>query len=302
MITNLCRIIKYGLQGFFRNGWQSMATLSVITLTLFVFLSLILFNVVANNAITVLRDKIDVSVYFQQETPEDNITNVQKSLESLLEVKSVKYISRSEALAAFQERHKEDIIINQALQVLQENPLSASLNIRANDPKDYPIIASYLNQENIKSMIDQVTYGQNQLVINRLASIVDTAQKVGIGLTVALAIIAILVTLNTIILNIYSTRDEISIMRLVGAGNKFIRGPYIVQGMLFGIIAAVLSMALMAPLLSLISPYMKVLMPEMTLSSYFYGSIFSLLGYQIMFGIALGVVSSVIAVSRYLKL
>ena len=302
MVTNLYRIIKYGLQGFFRNGWQSMATLSVITLTLFVFLSLILFNVVAKNAITVLRDKIDVSVYFRQETPEDDIANVRKSLESLSEVKAVKYISRSEALSAFQERHKEDAVINQALQVLQENPLSASLNIRANDPKDYPIITSYLNQENIKNMIDQVTYGQNQLVISRLASIVDTAQKFGIGLTVALAIIAVLVTLNTIILNIYSTRDEISIMRLVGAGNKFIRGPYIVQGMLFGIIAAVLSLALMTPLLSLISPYLKVLMPEMTLSAYFYGSIFSLLGYQILFGVALGVVSSVIAVSRYLKL
>lgn len=279
-----------------------MATLSVITLTLFVFLSLILFNVVAKNAITILRDKIDVSVYFKQEVLEDDITNVQKSLESLPEVKAVKYISRSEALSAFQERHKEDVIINQALQVLQKNPLSASLNIRANDPKDYPIVASYLNQENIKNMIDQVTYGQNQLVINRLASIVDTAQKFGIGLTVALAIIAVLVTLNTIILNIYSTRDEISIMRLVGAGNKFIRGPYVVQGMLFGIIAAALSLVLMMPLLSLISPYVRILMPEMSLSAYFYGNIFSLFGYQMMFGIALGVVSSTIAVSRYLKI
>lgn len=302
MITNLYRIMKYGLQGFFRNGWRSVPTLSVMTLALFVFLSLILFNVVANNAIITLRDKIDISVYFKQEILEDDIINARKSLESLSEVKSVKYISRSEALSAFEERHKEDAVIKQALQVLQDNPLSASLNIRANDPKDYPVIAAYLNQENIKNMIDQVTYGQNQLVINRLASIVDTAQKFGIGLTVALSIIAVLATLNTIILNIYSTRDEISIMRLVGAGNKFIRGPYIVQGILFGIIAAVISLILTAPLLSVVSPYLSILMPEMVLSGYFYGSIFSLLGYQIMFGVVLGVISSVIAVSRYLKI
>lgn len=302
MITTLYRIIKYGVQSFLRNGWQSIPTLSVMTLALFVFLSLIIFNVLTNNALILLRDKIDISVYFQNSASEDDILKLKRAMESLSEVKSTQYISRNDALSLFQERHKDDPTINQALVVLNENPLSASLNIKANDPQDYPVIAAYLNAENLKSLVDQVTYNQNQIVINRLASIVDTIRKVGIALTGALAIIAILVTLNTIILTIYSTRDEIGVMRLVGAGNKFIRGPYIVQGVLYGILASVASLIIMSPIISLSAPYAGIIMPEISLSAYFYNNFLFLFGYQLLFGVTLGTISSIIAVSRYLKL
>lgn len=302
MITTLYRIIKYGFQGFLRNGWQSIPTLSVMTLALFVFLSLMVFNVLTANALVLLRDKIDISVYFQTTAPEDDILKLKRSLESLSEVKDVQYISRAEALANFQERHKEDTTISQALNVLDENPLSASLNIKAGDPKDYPVIAAYLNGENLKPIVDQVTYNQNQVVINRLASMVDTAQRTGIALTAILAIIAVLVTLNTIILTIYSSRDEIGVMRLVGAGNKFIRGPYIVQGILYGVLASIISLMIVAPMIYVAAPYVRILMPEINIQAYFYNNILMLFGYQLLFGTVLGTVSSVIAVSRYLKL
>lgn len=302
MFTTLYRIIKYGVNGFLRNGWQSVPTLSVMILALFVFLSLIIFNVLTSNAIILLRDKIDISVYFQNTASEDDILKLKRSLESLSEVKNVEYISRSEALSIFQERHKDDPTIGQALEVLNENPLSASLNIKANDPKDYPVIAAYLNSENLKSAVDQITYNQNQVVINRLASIVDTARRAGIALTAILSVVAILVTLNTIILTIYSGRDEIGVMRLVGAGNKFIRGPYIVQGVLYGVLAAVISLLLMFPLIYFASPYANILMPEIDLLPYFYNNLLALFAYQLFLGITLGTVSSIIAVSRYLKL
>ncbi len=302
MITTLYRIIKYGVQGFIRNGWQILPTLSVMTLTLFVFLNLMLFNVLTGNALSLLRDKIDISVYFQNTTQEADILKLKQSLESLAEVKSVDYISQGEALANFQTRHQNDPTITQALNVLNDNPLSASLNIKANDPKDYPIIAAYLNNDSIKPLIDQVTYNQNQTVIDKLASMVDTAQKAGLALTIILSIIAVLVTLNTIILTIYSTRDEIGVMRLVGAGNKFIRGPYIVQGMLYGVLAAVVSLIIAAPLVYAAAPYVTVLMPGLDLAAYYLSHIGSLFLYQILFGIVLGTVSSVIAVSRYLAI
>ncbi len=302
MITTLFRIIKYGIQGFTRNGWQSIPTLSVMTLTLFVFLNLMLFNVLTGNALVLLRDKIDISVYFQNAALEDDILKLKRSLESLSEVKKVQYVSRGGALANFQERHKDNPTISQALDVLNENPLSASLSIKANDPKDYPVIAAYLNADNLKPLVDQVTYNQNQVVINRLASMVDTAQLAGIALTVILAIIAILVTLNTIILTIYSSRDEIGIMRLVGADNKFIRGPYIVQGILYGLLASIISLIIIAPLVYAAAPYVRILMPDINIQSYFYNNIVTLFGYQLLFGIVLGTISSVIAVSRYLKI
>ena len=302
MVTTLYRIIKYGLQGFLRNKWLTITTVSVMMLALFVFLNLIIFNVLTGNALNILRDKIDISVYFQSTAKEDDILNLRRSLESLKEVKIIEYVSRDEALKVFKERHKTDEIISQALDILDENPLSASLNIKANDPADYPAITAYLNNENLKDLVDQVTYNQNQVVINRLASIVNTARKTGIALTVILSIIAVLVTLNTITLTIYSTRDEISIMRLVGAANKFIRGPYIVQWILYGVSAAILSMLLAIPFIVFASPYINVLMPEMNLQNYFYSNSILLLGYQFLFGIVLGVVSSFIAVSKYLKI
>ena len=139
-------------------------------------------------------------------------------------------------------------------------------------------------------------------MIERLGKIIDTAEKGGFLLIVFLTLIAILVTFNTIRLAIYSSRDEIGIMRLVGAANKFIRGPYIVQGILYGVSAAILSMILAIPFIVFASPYINVLMPEMNLQDYFYSNSFFLLCYQFLFGIVLGVVSSFIAVSKYLKI
>lgn len=302
MATTLFRIIKYGFQSFWRNKWLSTASLTVMVLALFVFEGLILFGVLTNATMDILKDKIDISVYFQTNAPEDDILTIKRSLESLVEVKSVEYISRDQALKLFQERHQDDETISQALNILDENPLSASLNVKANDPREYPVIASYLNNQNLQGLVDQVTYNQNQLVINRLASIVDTAQKGGVVLAIVLSVVAILVTLNMIMLTIYSTRDEIGVMRLVGASNKFIRGPYMVQGVLYGFLAAILSIVLAAPLVTFASPYINILIPEMNLQAYFYSNLGKLFLYQAFFGIVLGAVSSGIAVRRYLKI
>jgi len=302
MFTALFRVIKYGIQGFKRNSWLSITTIVVMTLTLLVFIGLILFSVLTTDTINLLKEKIDISVYFKNDTPEDSILKIKRSLESLDEVKVIEYISRDEALSIFKERHKEDTTITEAIDVLETNPLSASLNIKAKDPKDYPVITAYLNNENLKDQVEQVSYNQNQVVIDRLATIVDTVQKSGMVLILILSLVAVLVSLNAIMLAIHSTRDEIGIMRLVGATNMFIRGPYIVQGMLYGLIAGILSIIFIAPLIYFSAPYLKMIMPEINMWSYLLSNLFSLTLYQIAFGIILGTVSSTIAVRKYLKI
>ncbi len=146
MLTTLARIIKYGFLGFWRNGWLSTATLSIIVLALIVFEGLIIFNVLTENALDVLQGKIDISIYFKSDTPEDDILKIKRSLESLAEVKSIEYISREDALKIFKERHKEDTTISEAINVLDQNPLSASLNIKAKDPKDIWIIEAAVHR------------------------------------------------------------------------------------------------------------------------------------------------------------
>jgi len=302
MFTALFRIIKYGIQGFKRNSWLSVTTIVVMTLTLLVFIGLILFSVLTSNTIDLLKEKIDISVYFKNETAEDDILKIKRSLESLAEVKIIEYISRDEALLIFKERHKDDTTISEAIDVLETNPLSASLNIKAKDPKDYPVITAYLNNENLKEQVEQVSYNQNQVVIDRLATIVDTVQKSGMVLILILSLVAVLVSLNAIMLAIHSTRDEIGIMRLVGATNMFIRGPYIVQGIFYGLISGILSIVFIAPIIYFSTPYIEMITPEINLWVYLMSHLFSLTGYQVIFGILLGSISSSIAVRKYLKL
>jgi len=248
-----------------------------------------------------VQDKIDISAYFKTTASEDEILQVKNSLESLSEVKRVDYVSRDQALQIFQERHKDDQTIASAISQLDENPLAASINVKANKPQQYANIASYLENESLKSLVDKVSYRKNEIVIQRLTAMIDTVERGGLALTAFLSIIAGLVVFNTIRLAIYSNREEIGIMRLVGASDRFIRGPYVVEGVMYGVIAAVIGIAISFPIIYFASPYIEVLIPEMNLKGYFSNHFFSLLGYQILFGVGLGIVSSMISIRRHLK-
>ena len=300
MVT-LSRIIKYGWQAFLRNGWLSVSTIGIMILALIVFEGLILFNIIANGAAESLQEKIDISVYFKSNVSEDSILNIKRSLEGLTEVKIVDYVSREEALEDFKTRHAGEDVITQTLEELEENPLLASLNIKANDPRKYDEIAKYLEEQSLKDLIDKVTFAQNQIVINRLNNLVEIIKKGGWGLTIFLAFLAAMVTFNTIRLAIFSASEQINIMRLVGASNSFIRGPYIIEGIVYGIIAAVISFLIFSPLINLASPYISSFIPEVGLKDYYQNNFIKLMFYQIAFGIGLGILSSAIAIRRYLR-
>jgi len=302
MFTALSRIIKFGVLGFWRNGWLSATTISIMVLTLIVFSNLLVFKTITATALETLQDKIDISIYFKTDTPEDNILQTKSALESLSEVKKVDYVSRDKALELFKEKYADNPVVVQSLEELQENPLLASINIKANNPNQYSIIADYLEKSSIKDWFEKVTYAQNAVVIERLNKIINSAEKGGLILIIFLSLIVVLVMFNTIRLAIYSNREEIGIMRLVGAPNAFIRGPYMFEGILYGLSAAIISTIIITPLIYIFSPYVDRFIPEMKLWSYFLSHFFSLFGWQLLFGIGLGVVSSWIAIMKYLKI
>lgn len=303
MLTTFLRIIKYGLLGFWRNGWLSTVTIIIMLLALLVFEGLIITNIVANTAVSSLENKLDMTVYFKSEAPEDEILKLKKSLEGLAEVRSVDYISKDEALAIFKEKHQDDPTIGAALEELKSNPLLASLNIKATEPKDYAIINAYLSQDSFTLYIDSAPYSTDQeLIIERSIKISDTLKKLGVISTIIFASIALLITFNTIRLAIYANREEIGIMRLVGSSNIFTRGPYIVEGIIYGLIAGILSFAVMVPVVYGTSYYVRIFIPEMNLWQYLLSNSAKLIGYQLLFGIGLGAFSSFIAVRRYLKI
>ena len=286
---------------------MSTATTAIVTLSLIVFAGLIFANATTTSIVNFLKDKIDVSVYFQLNTPEDEILSVQESLLALPEVKSADYLSAEQALQIFKERHKDEPDITQSLEQLNGNPFEASLEIKAHDPGNYAAIADYLDDATLRQYIDKVNYFQNQKAIDNLAAIVKNVDRAGLLITVFLSLIAGLVVFNTIRLVIYSNRDEISIMRAVGASNAFVRGPYVVEGILIGLIAAAISLILIllsfliAPFIYQSSSAFDVSIPGFNITSFFYQNFFKLLLYQVLFGVFLTSISSFIAVRRYLK-
>jgi cell division transport system permease protein len=240
-------------------------------------------------------------VYFRRSTAEDDMLKMKKAVEQLPTIKSVEYISSADALTDFKEKHKNDPTISQALAELAQNPLLASLNVKAKDSNDYPAIAQYLENQGFTPIVEKVTYSQNKNAIDRLNKLIDTLNRMGLAITIFIAFAASLVAFNTIRLAIYSNRDEIAIMRMVGASNTFIKGPYIVDGILYGFFGILLTVLLTAPLMNIAAPVVARLIPEMDLQAYFYANLPNLFGYLLVFGAALGVLSSWVAIRRYLK-
>ncbi len=304
MITALYRIIKYGFKNFWRQRLISLATLIIILLAILVFQGLLIFNAMATSLLTSIQDKIDISVYFKTNAPEDEILRLKRSLEGLSEVKSVEYVSREKALEVFKARHAgdDDDSIIRAIEELGENPLPASLNIKAYDPTKYSVIAAYLGDSSLKTIVDKVSYSQNQVVIDKMASIIDISKRSGIILTIIMSLVAVIVSFNTILLAIYSNREEIGIMRLVGASNTFIRGPFMVEGIIYGVLASFIALAITFPVVYIISPYLQILSNDINLKTYFLDNVFTLFFYQLLFGIGIGVISSLIAIRKYIRI
>jgi len=298
----LARIVRFGFQNFWRYGFSSLATIAVLVVALSLFLTLILFRVTASSTVASIQDKIDISVYFKSATPESEMAAVTEAVESLPEVRSVDFVSKDRALEIFRDQHQNDPTISQAINELTSNPLLAHLNVKAMDPNQYAAIAEYLNSnENIAQYVESISYFDNQLVIERLNAITGSVNKGVAVLTIVLTIVGVLVVFNTIWLAIFANREEIMIMRLVGASNALVRGPYIVHGILAGVVASAASFLLAIPIIHLIHPYLAALIPTFSLTGYFYRNAIFILLAQVVFGSALGAIASLLAIRKYLR-
>lgn len=299
-LTTIKRIIKAGYFSFRRNGWLSTATILVMSMVLFVLGGLVFFSALANTVLASLEEKIDISVYFVADATEDNMLIVKNELEALPDTGNVVYISRDKALEEFKLKHQANVLIVSALEEVGENPLLASLNVKAKDPGNYAAISNFLLDKNYSS-VEKINYFENQMVIERLGAILGTVRGTGAILALFLAFIAILVAFNTVRLAIYTMREEIGIMRLVGANLWFIRGPFLVSGILYGAISALAVTAFFFPVSWLLSPKIQLMIPEFNIFQYFLANFIEFFVIMFFAGVSLGVVSSFIAMRRYLR-
>lgn len=268
---------------------------------LFVMGNLIFISAFAATALQMFQSKIDVTVYFISDAQENQILAIRKEIEAIPEVIEVDYISREQALSDFRDRHKDNAFIASALDEIGTNPLEASLNIKADDPLHYGAISDFLVKKNYP-IIDKINYLENKTVIERLTSIIGAVRGAGSVIALVLAFVAILVTFNTIRLAIYAVREEIGIMRLVGATQWFIRGPFLVSGVLYGLSAAIVVTLVFFPLTWAIAPKVMLVMPGFDLFHYFLNNFFEFFIIMLGSSVVLSVFSSAIAMRKYLKI
>ncbi|OGG52027.1 hypothetical protein A2704_00580 [Candidatus Kaiserbacteria bacterium RIFCSPHIGHO2_01_FULL_54_36b] len=304
--TTIKRIARYGFVGFIRNGFVSLSAVLIMTITLFVVAGLMISGAALNSVLKQLTEKVDVSVYFTTGATEAQVADMKKTIETLPQVASVEYVSRENALARFQERHKNDQLTMRALEELGANPLGASLEIRAKDTSQYEAIAKYLDAAQASAsgsaaVIDKVNFYQNKTAIDRLTNLIDTSKRLGGVVALLMGLASVLITFNTIRLAIYTARDEIGVMNLVGASHWYVRGPFVVAGVLYGAISGLVVLILLYPFTLWLGPGSERFLGSFNVFTYFIGT-FPLLFLVVMgFGIALGALSSYLAVRRYLR-
>jgi cell division transport system permease protein len=304
-MTLFKRILAAGLTGFYRNRTVSLSSIFILTITLSLVASLFLFNSVFNYSVDQIKSKVDISIYFKPDAEESDITTVKNTIQKLAEVEKVIYTSKEEVLNDFKTKHQNDQVTMEALNELNSNPFGATLSVKARDTDPYDDIINKINSNNLlgnaSSSVDSINYSDIKTSIDRLTNIVDWLSNIGFILTVIFMLMSVMIVYNTVRLAIFVFRDEISVMKLVGASNFYIRGPFIVESAIYGLIASLITVILCYPATLWISEKTTVFFEGFNIFAYYKDNVFSLFFILLLCGITVSCISSALAVRKYLK-
>jgi cell division transport system permease protein len=305
MIT-LSRIVKTGLVNFARNAWLAVAAMAVMTVTLTIVLFSLVTNATFANTIAQITDKIDISVYLNDDITASQRNSFITGIKSLPNVKAVTYLSKDQALANYQRQNAGNEQLLSAISAT-DNPLPATIQIKPRDLNKIQDIKDYLTKSaNLKLQSDQPSYsGDRKAAIDKITHATNILRQVGIFAVLVFAVISVLIIFNTIQMAIFNRRDELTIMRLLGASTWFIRGPFVVENIVYGVFSAIASVGIIKVLFMLASSALQAsslgLLDINYAAKYFNQHMWILLTIQLCVGILIGAASSVVATQRYLK-
>ncbi len=296
------RVLKFAFQDLWRNFSLSFMTVFILVLMLLSVNTLWSLDVLTKQAVEAVKKQIDVSIYFVPQATDKNVNEIKAYVEMFSEVTDVKLQSKADVLAAFREQHKLQKEALDALDELGANPFGPTMVIKTKEPKDYKKIIEALNVPEYESIIEAKSFDNHEDAIERLQNITNRIERIGFGLTVLFALISFLIIFNTIRVAIVTQRVEISIKRLVGANNWFIRGPYLIESVFFTIASILCTIGLVYLALRWIDPYLAVVLPNgFSLTNYFYSNMLMLFGVQALAVLLLTVTSSLLAMRKQLK-
>jgi len=296
------RVFRSGLQNYWRNIGLSVATTFVTTLTLLAASLILLLNLLTGVALRSVQSKVDISVYFDPLASEQQVATAEAEIRNIPGVFEVRLITREEALEQFKLEHADNPLINASLGELADNPLQTTLVVQAEDPSQYAGINDQLSGKVDGQIIDRVNYDDNRDTIDRLSRLSRWTKTGGLAVGVVLVLIAVLVVFNTVRLTIYSRREEVSIMKLVGATNGFVRGPFLIEGILYGFVASLVTIAVIEPILLWSGPKIEAFFgTSSVIFEFVQHNLALVITGEILFGVALGLISSYLAIHRYLR-
>lgn len=301
-MLSFLRIIKSAFQDMVRNLGLSFMTVLILVLMLLSVNTLIIINVLTGNAMESIKDQIDVSVYFDYQASYKQIAEVKSYIQSFPEVVGLTYLDKEQVLAKFKEQHKGDAEVLSALDELDSNPLGATLIVKTREPSDYKKVISALNVPEYENIIEAKSFGDTEKAIERVHVITTQVQRFGIGLSILFALIAFLIIFNTVRVAIYTQRIEISIKKLVGATNWFVRGPYVIESFVFTVLSVAITFGFLCLALRVVDPYVAIVFQKSgILTNYFISHKIALLASQFSAVLFLTVISSLLAMRRYLR-
>jgi len=305
------RIIRYGLRNFSRNVWLTIAATVMMIVPLLIIFMTVVASSVFNEIIESQNAKIDISIYFKSNTSDDTLANLAGKLRIIPNVASVDISDSANEYQNLQNQNENNQAYMNALSTVVSNgvnvQLSAVIHVKLKNPEDQSAVNKLIATDpQFQQWLDKTRMESNdnaiaQNTVKRLTSIMNFVQRIGFGLAAVFVAISILIIFNTIQMAIFSRREEIDMEKAIGADRKFIRGPFLVEAELYGVIAAVIATALgyliAVKALPALSTYVETSNTQTMLAQWFWPILIGM----VLLGIIIGDISARLAVRRYLK-
>ena len=305
MMTTFLRIWRAGFKNIFRNAWLSTAATSIMVVTILIMTFFAFSSIFVRSQLTQVRSKIDLSIFLSDDATKDQIQALQSKIGGIENVSAVNYVSKTDALERLKNSSTEGEKLAKSAQEIG-NPLPASFEVKLTNIDQ---ISS--SNGNIKSLEEATIITDTSLdnrddnrqgVVENVISISNSVSRIGAILSILFLIIALMIIFNTIRMAIFTRREEVEIMKLVGATKWFIRGPFLVEGTLYGIFGAILSLAILIPFTRAVSPFLTDKLGAGSTLDYFASHFLAVSGSMFAIGILIGIISSWLALIRYLKI
>ena len=305
MMTTFLRIWRAGFKNIFRNAWLSTAATSIMVVTILIMTFFAFSSIFVRSQLTQVRSKIDLSIFLSDDATKDQIQALQSKIGGIENVTAVNYVSKTDALERLKNSSTEGEKLAKSAQEIG-NPLPASFEVKL---VNIDQISS--SNGNIKSLEEATIITDTSLdnrddnrqgVVENVISISNSVSRIGAILSILFLVIALMIIFNTIRMAIFTRREEVEIMKLVGATKWFIRGPFLVEGTLYGIFGAILSLAILIPFTRAVSPFLTDKLGAGSTLDYFASHFLAVSGSMFAIGILIGIISSWLALIRYLKI